>query len=391
MPKLKLAYNYHLTQGSGGIPEYSRGLLNSLSKITDKELDFFLFYNSLRGNFPDLSNALKEKGRLIKTRFPLTSLTRLNYGFKYKFLYPYLCRKYKIDIFHGTELISIAAKNIISVSTVHDIFFKLKPYLANSDHCRYLRRIFSELNRYNAIIAMSGNTKDDLIRFGIAPEKITVIYRGLNEVFLNFANIAEEKRIKEIILLKKKYSLPEKYFLYVGNFVPRKNVPRLIDIFHRYCQSRKTNIKLVLVGPGYGEDYLKVKAQINRISREKDILFIGYVAEEELPYIYSGAEIFFFLSLYEGFGMPALEAMAVGTPAIVADNSSLRELTKGYAFLVDPENDQQIFDAIDKILDNQAQIREITRKAAEYVRRFNWNKTAQETIDLYKKVAGKVH
>ncbi|MDP2923557.1 MAG: glycosyltransferase family 1 protein [Candidatus Omnitrophota bacterium] len=391
MSNIRIAYDYHLAQGIGGIGEYSRGLLNSLCGVKYQEFDFFLFYNSFRANFPTLPEPIKKRCRLITTRFPLPSIIPLSLSFKYKLLYPYLCRRHKINIFHGTEIVSLTRKNILSISTVADVFFKINPDFTNNSHNKYMRKIFSSLNRYNSIIAMSSSTKNDLIKFNVKAEKIAVIYNGLNDIFLGFTNVGQEEKEKNSAEIKKKYSLPEEYFLYVGNFVPRKNIPRLIDIFYKYRKLRKIDIKLLLIGPPYGEDYLKVRAQVDKLKIEKDILFMGCVTQEELPYIYSNAKIFFFLSLYEGFGIPPLEAMAVGTPAIVADNSSLTELTKGYSFLVNPEDDQQIFNAIDKILNDRAYVKDITLKASEYAHKFTWDRTARETLDLYKKVSGKIY
>ena len=392
MSNIRIAYDYHLAQGIGGIGEYLRGLLNSLHRTKDQEFDFFLFYNSFRANFPTPPDTIKKRCRLITTRFPLPSIIPLNAGFRYKLAYPYLCRRNKINIFHGAEMMGlINNQNTLSVVTVHDVFFNIRPDLTRNPHNSYMRKVFNDLNKYHSIIAMSKNTKDDLVRFSVDHKKITVIYRGINSIFLDFANISEEERIKEAALVKKKYSLPEKYFLYVGNFVPRKNIPRLIDVFCQYQKSRKTDIKLVLVGPPHGDDYTRVRAQIKKTATEGDILFIGCVDEKELAYIYYNAKIFFFLSLYEGFGVPPLEAMAVGTPTIVADNSSLREIINGHSFLVDPQNNQQILDTIDSILNEKTYVKELTLKAAEYVRKFNWDKTAQDTINLYKKVAGQIY
>lgn len=388
MASLKIAYNYHLSFGAGGIVAYSRGLLDNLCNIAPPELNFFLFYNSFRGNFPKVKSSLAKNCEIIKTRLPLRLFLQFADDFKYKILYPNLCRKYKIDIFHGTDSVSLRGKKIKSISTVHDVFFKINPALSADGYNKHIRKLFYELNKYDSIIAASNATKEDLVNLNIDAEKITVIYQGLDDIFLKFSAVSREQREEKMTSLREKYSLPKKYFLYVGNFVPRKNVPGLIEIFHKYQKSRKTDIKLVLAGPLYGSDYAKAVSVVDKLGISGDVLFIGSVANYDLPYVYYGAEIFLFLSLYEGFGRPPLEAMACGTPAVVADNSSLREITKGHAILVNANDDNQILCAIDKVLSDKVYVKELTLKAAQYARGFNWDKAVKDTINLYKKVAG---
>jgi len=388
MKNIKVAYNYNLASGVGGCAEYLRGLLSSLCSIDNEGYNFFLFYNSFRGNFPILPQKIKDKSSLIKTRLPLPGSLNLSLNFRYRMLYPYLCKSNKINIFHSALMPSVINQNILSISTVYDVFWNLRPDLTINSYYAYMRNTFKYLNKYTSIITVSNNTKEDLIKSGVKPEKITVIYLGLNDVFLTFCKISEEEKEKKTLLIKNKYSLPEKYFLYVGNFVCRKNTPWLIDIFYKYKKLQKTDIKLVLVGSFYGNDYSIVQNKIKKMGIGKDVLFVGCVEEGELPYIYSNAEILLFLSLYEGFGLPPLEAMAVGIPTIVADNSSLTELTKGYSFLVDPKDDQQIISAIDKILNDKVYAKTMIDNAKKYVSKFNWHNTARETLDLYKKIVG---
>jgi glycosyltransferase involved in cell wall biosynthesis len=229
------------------------------------------------------------------------------------------------------------------------------------------------------IIAISENTKKDIIDyFGIDEEKIRVIYLGVDRQF------SPQPDMDEVGVLSK-YNLPSGYILSVGTLEPRKNLIRLINAYKMVASSGEPVPKLVIVGgQGWGDE------ELGKVVRESGlidlVILTGYVPDEDLPALYRNTTVFVYPSLYEGFGLPPLEAMACGTPVITSNVSSLPEVVGDAAILIDPYNTTEIAQAIASVLKDKELRERLRMNGLARSNLFSWDKTARETLKLYQEV-----
>ncbi|QQG40361.1 MAG: glycosyltransferase family 4 protein [Candidatus Levyibacteriota bacterium] len=282
-------------------------------------------------------------------------------------------------------------KKYKTVVTVHD----LTPFVFSDKFPIGIRgRIKWLLHRRNlrnvdAIIADSQVSKKDIIKYaGIPESKITVVYLAAGEEFKRIRN--EELGINS---LRNKYNLPEKFALYVGDVTWNKNLPRLIRAV------KKTNIPLVMVGKAllqkefdkenaWNQDLIIIQ---NLIKNDKQITSIGFVPTEELVLLYNIATVFVMPSLYEGFGLPILEAMQCGCPVITTKEGSLKEITGDAVFFVDAYDIESIASGIERVIKNKRLQRELSEKGLIQAKKFSWKETARKTMQVYKKIYEKTH
>lgn len=268
------------------------------------------------------------------------------------------------------------------VVTVHDLIpFTLPVYGQSLRRRIYNLLIAQALKRVQAVIAVSHHCKSDIVRILNFPqEKIRVIYEAAGEG-CRPATPGEIKRVKE------KYRLPEKYLLYLGGFDRRKNLGLLFQALARLRHSR---LLIVLGGPLPRRETL-IYPDPRRLAREAGIehqvRFIDWVPEEDKPALYSGATLFLYPSLYEGFGLPPLEAMACGTPVIVSNSSSLPEVVGEGGILLDPQDIEAWAVAIQRLIANEDERRELAARAQNQAHRFSWQKAAEETRAVYEAIA----
>jgi len=268
-----------------------------------------------------------------------------------------------------------------SVVTVHDL-----GYLYYPQAHRLLDRLYLDLStRYNAraaahLIADSSATKRDLIeRYGAEPDKVTIVYPGYDNTV--FQPVRDEKAIEAI---KARYNIAGDYILFVGTLQPRKNLIRLIEAFSN-LQSPISNIQLIIAGKK-GWLYEETFRQVEELGLEWKVVFTDYAPEGDLPALLSGASLFVFPSLYEGFGLPVLEAMACGTPVVCSNVSSLPEVAGEAAILVDPLDVEELATAMERVLGDEELRAELTERGFEQARRFSWEKCARQTLDVLERV-----
>ncbi len=242
------------------------------------------------------------------------------------------------------------------------------------------------LKRASAVITDSESSKRDIKKYaGVRENKIHVIYLAAGEDFKRLKT--EDVRLKEI---RKKFGLPEKFVLYVGDVTWNKNLPRLIDAV------KETKLPLVMVGKSLvSQDYDKSSpwnADLNRVNEltkgDSNIMRLGFVSGEELVQLYNLATVFVMPSLYEGFGLPILEAMACGCPVITSKEGSLAEVAGDSAFYIDAYDMDSIASGIKKVFEDKGLQEELSKKGLENVKKFSWKKTAAETLAVYEKVLG---
>jgi glycosyltransferase involved in cell wall biosynthesis len=295
-------------------------------------------------------------------------------------LFPQLIKKSGVELLHSLHYTRPTRLPCASVVTFHDMTFFLYPEL----HTRVRRLFFPQAIRASArhadaLTAVSESTRQDAIRvLGIAPEKITTTQLGVDPSFRPINDTDGRMTIAE------KYSLPDRFILYVGLIEPRKNIPMLISAYKRLIDGGE-NYKLVLVGR-YGWMYEELLRQIIDFDLERMVHFTGYISQEDLPLVYNLSSLFVYPTIYEGFGLPVLEAMACGIPVITTDVSSLPEIV-GEAGILVPVNDlEALHGAMIRVLGDEDLRGEMINKGLQRAANFTWEQTAKLTFQVYQQV-----
>lgn len=295
----------------------------------------------------------------------------------------------KIDLFHRTSQaysLNCLLELLIperSILTVHDLIScKFPNYFPNNiQYENYIKFMEMSLVFCDRIIAISKHNKEDIIKtFSIPEDKIDIIYHGIDTEKFNSGN--NPQKIKEF---KKKFGIDYKYILYLGTDYPHKNLKNLLKAFSQVLSNDATkDYRLIWVGNNHycrGTNYLK-----NELGAVKDrVKFFGYVDDKNISALYGGAEMFVYPSLYEGFGLPILEAFACETPVVCSNVTSLPEVAGDAALMVDAADDNNIVKAIIDIAGNDKLRKQLIEKGKERVKLFTWEKCAKETYDVYKK------
>lgn len=269
-----------------------------------------------------------------------------------------------------------------SVVTVHDLGYLFYPEAHKPADRRYL----DWSTRWNAhqaavVLADSQATKADLVRaYGAPEDKIQVVYLGRDESLKQVTNPLR------LAAVRARYDLAQRYLLYVGTLQPRKNLARVVQAFERICgRPELAGVQLVLAGK-QGWLYESLFAQVAAQGLEERVIFPGYIPDEDLPALLSAATAFVFPSLYEGFGIPVLEAGGCGVPVITSNTSSLPEVAGDAALLVDPLDVDAIADAMYRLVTDPELTAELRRRGHENVKRFSWEKCARETLAVLESV-----
>lgn len=286
-----------------------------------------------------------------------------------------------VDLFHATEHLLPKLKHIPAVFTLHDLIFRFDP----ASH-KLLNRIYlglmapQFLRAAQAIIAVSECTKRDAVRlYNVPPEKICVIYEGVDP---RFKPIADADKLAAVRL---KYNLPERFILHVGTIEPRKNLPRLFEALQLSTFHLPPSTgHLVLAGK---KGWLTAKTFERAKELGESVIFAGYVADEDLPALYNLADLLVMPSVYEGFGLPVLEAMACGTPVACSNVSSLPEIAGDAALLFDPRDVRSIAQALERGLTDFELRAELRARGLARAARFTWGEAARRTRQLYTAVA----
>jgi len=291
-----------------------------------------------------------------------------------------------VDVIHSTAYVVPELFKAKLVVTIHDLSFLLFPDMHTEENIRLLIKNLIYINsRPNKIICDSEQTKKDLIRFFHVPEeKIKVIYLGVDHIFSD--SISEEK--KDIILARHDL-IGIDYILTVASIEPRKNFERIIKVFSEIIKDEKySDIYLVCAG-GSGWKNENIHKLVVEKGLEGRVRFLGYIDEEDLPSIYNAAKFFMYPSLYEGFGLPVLEAMASKVPVLTSNVSSLPEVAGDAALMVDPYSEKEIYDASIRMLKDESLRKEFKAIGAQRSNLFTWENTAFKTLEVYTEVMKK--
>jgi glycosyltransferase involved in cell wall biosynthesis len=287
-----------------------------------------------------------------------------------------------LDLLHTTDFIPPALGHRRSVVTVHDLNFLYYPqFLTAESHRYYNQQIEWAVGHADHVLADSHATRSDLISLlSVPPEKITVVHLAADPAFCPLTE-ADTRRAAA------QYGLEPGYLLFVGTLEPRKNLPGLLQAYRQLLDAEVTTAPLVLVG-GKGWLYDEVFERIEGLRLGGHVRFLHDVPDADLPGLYNAASVSATPSFYEGFGLPALEAMACGTPVVVADRASLPEVVGGAGLLVDPDDPADIGRALARVLTDgplRARMRELGLAQAAC---FTWERAARETLAVYREAGG---
>ena len=267
------------------------------------------------------------------------------------------------------------------VITVMDLAFVVYPESFKPLQ-RVYQRVFTRLSvrRASRVITISSSTAQDLNRFFAVPVSNTaVIFPGVDAAY---RPIHDEPVLDSF---RRRHSLPEKFILFVGTLEPRKNLVMLLDAYAQFRRQANTGHKLVLAG-AKGWLYQPIFAAVEELGLQEEVLFPGFVAEDELPLWYNVADVFVYPSLYEGFGLPPLEALACGKPVAVAAASSLPEVVGDAALCIDPHQPEAWAVALSRLCQDANLRSELAARALERARQFSWTRMARETVKVYRDV-----
>jgi glycosyltransferase involved in cell wall biosynthesis len=296
---------------------------------------------------------------------------------------PKMARDAKVDILHQPCFSTPVGYNGKVVVTIHDlisVFFGHNiPFWSRQFFAKWMPFTY----RYaDHLIAVSEHTKKDAMKvLGIPEDKITVIHEAADEKY----RVIEDKAT--IANVRKKYKLgDEPFILHVGTLEPRKNLPFLVTAFAMAREKYGIKAKLVITGKK-GWYYEGLFTLVDDLKLHDEVIFTGYVEDEDIPAIYNAATIFAFPSHYEGFGLPPLEAMASGTPVISSNTSSMPEVIGEAGILLPPKDESAWAEALNTLLTDKKLWETNRKKGLEQAKRFSWKRCAQETIAVYEKVA----
>ena len=292
---------------------------------------------------------------------------------------PYLCKKSGVEVFFNTGSIwplfpfRLAKRQLVFIHDMIPLLFPEYYY----KHTRYYYRLSRaiHLNTYDQILVNSETTKRDLVdHLKVPQEKIRVTLLGRDDRFTRIEDSAKNQRVRE------KYGLPESYLLFTGTLEPRKNITGLLEGYGK-SRSRK-RLKLVITGKK-GWLYDEIFETLKRLNLKERVVFTDFVDDDDLPSIYSMAKVFVYPSLYEGFGLPVLEAMACGVPVITSAVPSLREVTGEAAILVEPHNVEALAKSIDAVVfGTEENYLQLSSASVARAAMFTWERTAQQTLPV---------
>ena len=280
------------------------------------------------------------------------------------------------ELYHATEHLLMPLRRVPSVLTVHDLIFRLFPRHHKRLNYWYLNAAMPlYCRRASAIIAVSQATRRDLVQaYGLDPAKITVVHEAAAPHFVP----ASPARVAQV---RARYGLPEDYLLHVGTIEPRKNLSRLLEAIHALRQAGQ-DVRLVVVG-GQGWLYADFFRRLEELGLGQAVQLPGYLPDADLPAVYSGARLVVVPSLYEGFGLPVLEAMACGAPVVCSRASSLPEVGGDAARYFNPDDVPAMADAILAVW-RDAELREtLRRQGLARAAHFSWARAAEETLAVY--------
>jgi glycosyltransferase involved in cell wall biosynthesis len=359
-----------------GIGTYVRNVVRHLAQI-DRETTYLLFCN------PADESALRD---LAENFVPVVD-SSAGYSLREHVSLPLKLRSLGAELLHSPHYVRPLLCTIPSVVTIHDCIHLLFPqYLPNRMAFRYARFVMGSAIRNSSIVfTVSEASRADILRFypSTDPAKVHVVPNAIDAELLVDPGEAERDRVRE------RYQIRGRFVLFAGNVKPHKNLERLIRAFARVrCQEGNEDLRLVVIGDDVSR-YASLRRTADEAGVRQEVRFFGFVPHETLAALYRMATVFAFPSLYEGFGLPPLEAMACGTPVVTSRISSLPEVVGDGALLVDPYNEDDIAQGIARLLDDQDLRARLVERGLERAASYSWARSARQIHAGYLKALGR--
>ena len=354
-----------------GIGTYIRNLLRHLSRL-DHTTEYVLL---CREEDCDVSATLGENFRTVLEPSPA-------YSVREQLRIPLDLRRARADLFHAPHYVLPPLTPCRSVVTIHDcIHLRFPQYLPNRIGYAYARgSLWAATHQADRVLTVSEASKSDILRYFRIPEqKIDVIYNAIDERF------NEPPAAEAIERVKERYQLNDPFVLYAGNIKPHKNLERLIEAFHLFRRPGFEQVKLLIIGDEISK-YATLRRAVHRLKLHKHVRFFGFVPDQTLAALYRLAAVFVFPSLYEGFGLPPLEAMASGAPVITSNVSSLPEVVGDAALLIDPYDLEALADAMRRVLSDEKLRNGLRERGFVRARYFSWERSIGRVRDIYQEV-----
>ncbi len=371
--QIGLDYTSALRQRAG-IGRYTRGIVGALADLDDANRYTLVVARDVAA-LPTLPSTMRWR-RLPLTEWALTvAWHRLQLP-----LYVDLFTG-PLDLFHSPDFVLPPVRRGRTLVTVHDLSFMRYPECAPPGLVEYLNTVVPRsLRRAGLILADSASTRQDIVDLLAMPaEKIVVVPAGVGP---EYRPIDDQGLLDSV---RRRYGLPQRFVLHVGTLEPRKNLARLIEAFAAIA-SQHAHSCLVLVG-GKGWLYDDIFARVQCLRLQDRVLFPGYVAEADLPAVYNLCTVFAYPSLYEGFGLPPLEAMACGVPVVCSNSSSLPEVVGNAALMVDPLDTDALAAALSRALGDEHLRQSLRRRGLEQARLFTWQAAGRRLLEAYRRCA----
>jgi glycosyltransferase involved in cell wall biosynthesis len=351
---------------------YAYNIIVELLKL-DKKNQYVLFSNSKNNPFSKFTDDKKNHFAYIEGR-----------GWKWHLKAIKQIKNSGIDVFFAPSsyiIPAFAPKNIKMVITIHDLVAFILPKAHNAKAILIERATLKKaLKKADAVFAVSENTKKDILeRFRFPAGKIFITECAPAEFYKSTAN---EEEIAETL---KKYKIPRKFILAVGTLEPRKNFDTLIKAFVN-IKRKFPDYKLVIAGKK-GWKFKNIEETVKKFKLENDVIFPGYLKDSELKYLYSAAKVFAFPSLYEGFGIPPLEAMSCGCPVVSSNIASLPGVIEEAGLLIDPRNAYKMADAIMSFLEDEDFRQKFIERGKAQAAKFSWKESAKQALEVFESLS----
>jgi glycosyltransferase involved in cell wall biosynthesis len=384
-----------------GVGRHTRSLVSALLDLQPPDLEFTLFYaaGGLASQQLTYLYSLEAKRlpnvRFVRLPFSEPNLTRfwqrlrapvpLEWVARVDRPFPFFRAPFnKPDIWHFPDFAIPPLRHGKGIVTIHDLSFLITPECADAGLRAYLTKTVPRaVKNADKVIVVSANIKQELLeRLQVPSEKIEVVYNGVGA---QFQPVADSERLEET---RKRLALPANFALFVGTIEPRKNLTRLVEAWAEVKkQLQGVNRKLVLAGRR-GWLYEPIFRRITELNMQNDIIWLNFVADNDLSILYNLADLYVFPSLNEGFGISPLESMACGTPVVTANNSALRELFSSAAIMVDAENTASIAEGILTAFASQdgdaKLVNDLREKGFALAKTFTWENSARQTLEIYR-------
>ncbi|CAN5202113.1 glycosyltransferase family 1 protein [soil metagenome] len=357
-----------------GISEYVYQLLLEFNNLADSQVKFDIYLkDNPRHDFPKSSGDWEYKvfgPKKMWTQFALPA--RLFF------------KGNKPDVFFSPGHYAPRFAPVPSVISIMDLaFFHFPEYFTKKDLAQLKSWTGYSVKKAQAILTISAATKDDIIKlYGISEAKIHVIYPGIKQT------VSLTPHIYPMQELQSKYGINKEYILFAGTLQPRKNIVRLIEAFSQLLQKNKykdSQLQLVIVGKK-GWQYESILDAPKKYNVEDRVKFLNFIPDEELTLLYQNAICFAWPSLYEGFGLPILEAMKMNCPVITSNVSSMPEAGGDAALYVDPKDVNDITEKLDQVVSNPQLRKDMIEKGKKQIQKFSWKKTAEETLSVLEQI-----